>query len=443
MTGTLGRRGGGSRPGDLAAHRAPGRRRAAPRRRRRQRAGRRARHPAVRPGRGGLPGALPRLAGRLRRAPTCTTRPRRSCAAVARLGRRGRAAPGRLQRQRAGRGAGGGLPGRPDRAPRQQQVGGRAGPGGGRRHRPGRAGLRDRDRPARGGGRAGADPAGVSSGSPPGSRRTPTSSSPPPTRTRSSASRWPPATPRRRSVRCSAAGPGAASACTATSARRSSTPRGFEAAAHRVVGLLGAIRDEHDLVLPELNLGGGFGIAYPADDDPVDVADVAAGLRAIVTASARRRAAGAAAGGRAGPGDRRSGHRHALRDRHDQAAAGPAQLRLRGRRDERQHPHRPLRRRLHLRAGQPGADAPPALCRVAASTARAATSWCATCGCPPTWPPVTCSRCRPPAPTAGRWPATTTTCSSRRWSRCRDGASRVLVRRQTVDDVFALDVVAA
>jgi len=33
---------------------------------------------------------------------------------------------------------------------------------------------------------------------------------------------------------------------------------GFEVAAHRVVGLLGDIRDEHDVELPELNLGGGF-----------------------------------------------------------------------------------------------------------------------------------------------------------------------------------------
>lgn len=33
---------------------------------------------------------------------------------------------------------------------------------------------------------------------------------------------------------------------------------------------------------PELNLGGGFGVAYTSDDDPVPVADVAAGLTATV-----------------------------------------------------------------------------------------------------------------------------------------------------------------
>jgi diaminopimelate decarboxylase len=57
---------------------------------------------------------------------------------------------------------------------------------------------------------------------------------------------------------------------------------GFEVAAHRVVGLAAQVRDEHGLELPELNLGGGLGIAYVAGDDPADLAAVAASLRAIV-----------------------------------------------------------------------------------------------------------------------------------------------------------------
>ncbi len=57
---------------------------------------------------------------------------------------------------------------------------------------------------------------------------------------------------------------------------------GFKLAAHRMVGLLGALRDEHGVVLPELDLGGGQGIAYTAADDPMDVTDYAAGLRSIV-----------------------------------------------------------------------------------------------------------------------------------------------------------------
>ena len=57
---------------------------------------------------------------------------------------------------------------------------------------------------------------------------------------------------------------------------------GFELAAHRMVGLLAAVRDEHGVALPELDLGGGQGIAYTAADDPMNVFDYAAGLLAIV-----------------------------------------------------------------------------------------------------------------------------------------------------------------
>ncbi|MDQ1487359.1 MAG: diaminopimelate decarboxylase [Actinomycetota bacterium] len=57
---------------------------------------------------------------------------------------------------------------------------------------------------------------------------------------------------------------------------------GFEVSAHRVVGLLKQIRDEYGIALPELDLGGGLGVAYLADDDPAEVAFVATQLRAIV-----------------------------------------------------------------------------------------------------------------------------------------------------------------
>ena len=57
---------------------------------------------------------------------------------------------------------------------------------------------------------------------------------------------------------------------------------GFKLAAHRMVGMLAAVRDVHGVVLPELDLGGGQGIAYTAADDPMGVADFAEGLRRIV-----------------------------------------------------------------------------------------------------------------------------------------------------------------
>ena len=58
--------------------------------------------------------------------------------------------------------------------------------------------------------------------------------------------------------------------------------RGFSLAAHRMVGLLAAVRDEHGVELAELDLGGGTGIAYTSADDPMPVTEFADGLRAIV-----------------------------------------------------------------------------------------------------------------------------------------------------------------
>jgi diaminopimelate decarboxylase len=43
---------------------------------------------------------------------------------------------------------------------------------------------------------------------------------------------------------------------------------GFEVAAHRVVALAATLRDVHGVQLEELNLGGGLGIAYVSGDDP-------------------------------------------------------------------------------------------------------------------------------------------------------------------------------
>ncbi|MFF7021698.1 diaminopimelate decarboxylase [Streptomyces klenkii] len=58
---------------------------------------------------------------------------------------------------------------------------------------------------------------------------------------------------------------------------------GFEVAAHRVVGLLAQIRDEHGVELPEIDLGGGLGIAYTSDDDPREPQEIATALREIVS----------------------------------------------------------------------------------------------------------------------------------------------------------------
>jgi diaminopimelate decarboxylase len=62
---------------------------------------------------------------------------------------------------------------------------------------------------------------------------------------------------------------------------------GFEVAAHRVVGLAVRIRDEHGIEIAELDLGGGFGIAYTDEDDPPEVKELAQSLRAIVDGQCR------------------------------------------------------------------------------------------------------------------------------------------------------------
>jgi diaminopimelate decarboxylase len=66
---------------------------------------------------------------------------------------------------------------------------------------------------------------------------------------------------------------------------------GFEVAAHRMVGLFAAIRDEHgaDAIagVSTLDLGGGLGIAYTAEDDPPPLAELAAQLRSIVADQCR------------------------------------------------------------------------------------------------------------------------------------------------------------
>ena len=57
---------------------------------------------------------------------------------------------------------------------------------------------------------------------------------------------------------------------------------GFEVAARRVLDLAVRIRDEHGVEVAELDLGGGWGIAYTPDDDPADVKLIAQNLNEIL-----------------------------------------------------------------------------------------------------------------------------------------------------------------
>ncbi|MGK5530299.1 diaminopimelate decarboxylase [Streptomyces sp. URMC 129] len=68
---------------------------------------------------------------------------------------------------------------------------------------------------------------------------------------------------------------------------------GFEVSARRLVALLAAVRDEHGVELPELDLGGGHGIAYIPADDPREPHEIATALREIVARECGAAALGA------------------------------------------------------------------------------------------------------------------------------------------------------
>jgi diaminopimelate decarboxylase len=57
---------------------------------------------------------------------------------------------------------------------------------------------------------------------------------------------------------------------------------GFEVAARRVLTLHAQVSEELGVTMPELDLGGGFGIAYTTQDDPADPAQLATELTKIV-----------------------------------------------------------------------------------------------------------------------------------------------------------------
>ncbi len=64
-------------------------------------------------------------------------------------------------------------------------------------------------------------------------------------------------------------------------------PEGFELAAQRLLGFLAGVRDRHGVELPELDLGGGYGIAYTEADEPRPAAEIARAMAAVVGTTCR------------------------------------------------------------------------------------------------------------------------------------------------------------
>lgn len=62
---------------------------------------------------------------------------------------------------------------------------------------------------------------------------------------------------------------------------------GFEVAARRVLDLVAAVEREHGVALPEIDLGGGFGIAYTSEHDPLEPKALADQMAEIVARECR------------------------------------------------------------------------------------------------------------------------------------------------------------
>jgi diaminopimelate decarboxylase len=63
--------------------------------------------------------------------------------------------------------------------------------------------------------------------------------------------------------------------------------QGFEVAARRLLGLHAAVERDHGVVMPELDLGGGYGIAYTSEHDPLEAKTLADQLADIVIRECR------------------------------------------------------------------------------------------------------------------------------------------------------------
>jgi diaminopimelate decarboxylase len=63
--------------------------------------------------------------------------------------------------------------------------------------------------------------------------------------------------------------------------------QGFEVAARRLLGLHASVERDHSVVLPELDLGGGYGIAYTSEHDPLEAKSLADQLAQIVVRECR------------------------------------------------------------------------------------------------------------------------------------------------------------
>jgi len=232
--------------------------------------------------------------------------------------------------------------------------------------------------------------------------------------------------------------------CTRTSARRSSTHRRLRGGGRtRVLELAGRIHAEHGVHVAELDLGGGFGIAYVPEDDAPEIKNLASALKRIVASQClvlgipAPRLTIEPGRGIIGPSTVTLYEVGTIKDvdgiRTYVSVDGG---------NERQRPHRAVRRvLLPARLASRSSDAPPMLSRVVGRHCESGDIVVRHCYLPSDLAPgdllaVAADRGR----TAGRSPRTTTTCRAPAWWRLAGGAAREIVRRETLDDLLRLDV---
>ena len=197
----------------------------------------------------------------------------------------------------------------------------------------------------------------------------------------------------------------------------------------------------------ELDLGGGLGIAYTARRRPADgrgdgrpAARRSSASECAAAASPSRGSRSSRAARSSGPAPSRS--TRSARSRTSTSAPGHARaLRQRRRRDERQHPHRALRRGVHRarwrRACRDAAAGAAPRRRQALRERRHRRARLLAARRPRARRPARRRRDRRLLPGDGL--ATTTTCRARRSSRSATGEAALVLRRETVDDLLALD----
>jgi diaminopimelate decarboxylase len=215
---------------------------------------------------------------------------------------------------------------------------------------------------------------------------------------------------------------------------------GFEVSAHRAVALLARLREELGATPPYLDLGGGFGIAYTAADTPMDVPALAASMRAIVAREC-------AAAGLAEP---------RLAVEPGRAIAGPASITLYEVGTVKDTPHR---RYVSVDGGMSDnirtalydaqytcvlasrvSEVPPVLCRVVGKHCESGDIVVRDTWLPADLVPgdllavaATGAYCRSLASNYNHQPRPPVVAVG-------DGAARVVVRRETIDDLLRLDV---